>query len=171
MEPLVYAECLKLASERFDIAPSDLQRVMINEVMALEDEIGADLPEQYEAFLTDVGVGQEFSGLGYWFHCDLAREGNLLRVNGKLWRGQHQQYERRMPAEFFAVYDPCDGTLIGFKRENGSFGAPVYCWHPETNELEEISEDFCSFLESNVDLGPDEIAEAELRVVPDVLAS
>lgn len=172
MEPRVYAECLKLAAARDGLAPSDLHPVMMNEIIAVEDELGVDLPEQYESFLVTVGAGPEFGGLAHWYHCDLAREGSLIRVNTCLWNGERDccfgsGFEVRSPKDFLAVYDPCDGSLIGFRRKNGCFHPEVFSWDPGDGGLEAVADDFCGFLSANVDLSPEEILKAEILAGPD----
>lgn len=167
MEPRVYAECLKVSAARDELAPSDLHPVMMNEIMAVEDELGVDLPEQYESFLVTVGAGAEFGGLAHWYHCDLAREGNLIRVNTCLWHGERKgcngsRFDARTPRDFLAVYDPCDGSLIGFRRKNGRFHPDVFSWDPDDGGLVPVTDDFCSFLAGNVDLDPEAIVEVEL---------
>lgn len=160
IEPLVYLECLKLVSERDDLAASDLKPIMINEVLAVEDELGTSLPEQYEDFLTKVGAGTEYGGLSTWYHLDLTRHGNLLQRNKDLKRNKGAE---RSPNGFFAIYDPCDGSLIGFNRSNGVFDPEIVIWSVEEG-VEVIADDFCEFLRDNVDCSVAEIEKATRKV-------
>lgn len=170
MRPAVYLECLKLIAERDQLEPCDLQPVTLSSILAVEDELGAHLPDQYEDFLLQLGAGEEHGGLARWYHLDITRPGNLLEANEKLREAQttemraHGRRRASFPKEFLAVYDPREGEVFGFMRDGQSYGASVYVWDMEDYFLEQAADDFSSFLESLVDCSPEEIELAEKRV-------
>ena len=154
MKPRDYLQCLELITLRDDLSPSELHPALTTEVLTIERELGAELPEAYEEFLTEVGCGCEFGGVAWWYHLDITRPGNLLEVNQHLVREQAQAMRQigRSPTEFptgfLAVYDPCDGEVFGFQLNGGGRYAPaVWAWDTEEFELREVAPDMCHFLD------------------------
>jgi len=162
LDPLVYLECLKIVAERDNLAQSELHPIMINEVLAVEDELGIPLPEQYEDFLMKAGAGTEYGGLATWYHFDLTLTGNLLEKNVEI---QHRRRGEKPPGDFLAVYDPCDGSLIGYQAQNGSYSTELFIWSKEDG-IESLSDDLYSFLAENIDCDGAELEEAERRALP-----
>jgi hypothetical protein len=169
MRPAVYLECLELIAARDGLDECKLQPVMLSQIMAVADELGAQMPDQYEDFLLEVGAGMEHGGLARWYHLDVTRPGNLLDANERLRQSQaeemraHGRKKARFPKEFLAVYDPCEGEVFGFMRSGGEFGSAVYLWDLEEHYLERIADDFCEFLGTLVDCSAEEVDLAEKR--------
>jgi len=162
-DPLIYLECLKIVEQRDKLEKNNLTPVMLNEIMAVEDELGIDLPEQYENFLLQVGPGSEYGQLAYWYHLDLTRDGNLLQINQELQK-RAKNRPRNPLKRFLAVYDPCDGSLVGFVRTNDGYKKEVFAWFEDERVLEPLAQDFCSFLQSNIDCTGTDYDLAVLKV-------
>lgn len=168
MNPVVYAECLELISERDNLPASALYPVTLPEVMAIEEELGASLPDHYEEFVLEAGVGAELGGLAEWFHLELTRPGNLIEANRDLAREQAASIRKQgagvsYPTDFLAVYDPREGEVFGFLRGDGDYEPAVYQWDLEEFRLERVADDLYSFLDELVDCDEDEVALIERR--------
>lgn len=153
MHPTQYLDKLTDLSEQDHLPLSELRPVPATDIMAVERELGFELPSQYIDFLCLVGVGSEL-GVARWHHLDLGRSGNLLSLREE-WR--HPQLEAmraarvkmsRLPRGFLPIYDPCDGEVFGLvPASRHKFKQAVYCWDTETFELWEVAKDFNDFLD------------------------
>jgi hypothetical protein len=159
VNPHLYRDCLDYIAERDNLNKSVFHPVMLSDVMAIEEELGNGLPIQYEEFITELGVGEEYGGLSKWLLLDLTVDENILNRNKELRKGE--QYNKfKAPKHFFAVYDQHDGIFIGFQQlENKTLDEQVTAWDSETGELEVISDSFYNFLEANLDCKLSEFEE------------
>jgi hypothetical protein len=167
MHPTVYCECLAYVARRDGLAESDLRPVLASDVLTIEHELGAQLPEQYEDFLRSVGVGCEYGGLSWWWHLDVTRPGNLLEKNHRLVGEQLRELRKmglardKYPAGFLAIYDPCDGEVFGFLRcPETCFLPKVVAWDTEEFTLSTVAPDFNHFLDYLADCDPEELEQA-----------
>lgn len=161
MEPGVYLRCLELVAERDKLEPCDLAPVAIADILAVEQELGMQLPSAYEDFLTAVGVGEEHGGFGVWFHLDLGRTGNLLEVNEAL----AERFKVRSPKRFLAFYESRGDAFYGFAADRGRrYGDEVFVLDPEIGKPQLFAADLGEFLEANTDCSEEEIQLAEKRV-------
>lgn len=160
MQPGVYLQCLKLVAERDGLGPSELAPVAIADILALEQELGMQLPPAYEEFLTVVGVGEEHGGLGVWFHLDLGRTGNLLEVNESL----AERHRLRLPENFLIFYESRGDAFYGFpSARKRRYSDEVYVLDPEEDKPQPFAADLGEFLEANTDCDEEEIQRAERR--------
>jgi hypothetical protein len=143
-----------MTSVRDKLPASDMATVQVAEILDVEQEIGAQLPDAYEDFLTIAGCGEEYGGLACWYHFDITRGGNILEANKKLMSSQARRIRTEkltaqlLPAHFLAVLDSYDGTVYGFIQESDTaFGPSVWSWELETYEFEQVSPNFGEFLE------------------------
>lgn len=154
MKALQYREHLVKTSRLEKLPTSSLRPVLATDILAVERELGAQLPEQYEEFLTEVGVGDEYGGLSVWYHLDITRPGNLLDVNEHLAEDQTNQMKKeglppsRYPKDFLAIYDGKDGQVYGFLRSQAArFFPQVNAWDQEGFNLVSVAIDFEHFLD------------------------
>lgn len=158
--PLDYTLCLKWAAHRDGLRHTELRPVMMSEILAVESELRIELPKQYEDFLAEVGVGEEFDGLAVWLHLDLTQRGSLVEVNKRLWE------ESVIPRSVLVVYDPLDGELYGFKRsDRGRFDGKIYRVSPDPaggrpTQITLAAGSFVEFLESIAECSPEELEMA-----------
>lgn len=132
----------------------------MSEIISVENELRVELPKQYEDFIAEVGVGEEYGGLAVWLHLDLTQHGNLVEVNKRLWGGGV------IPRSMIAVYDSMDGELYGFKRsDRGRLGDRVYVITPSHNgsrpaSVSSVAESLVGFLEGLTGCSPEELERA-----------
>jgi hypothetical protein len=159
INPHLYRDCLDYIAERDSLSKSVFHPVMLSDVIAVEEELGNELPIQYEEFITELGVGEEYGGLSKWLLLDLTVDENILNRNQELKEGdQYNKY--KAPRNFFAVYDQHDGIFVGFQQmKNKKLAQQVTAWDSETGELEIISDSFYDFLEYNLDCNVSEFEE------------
>lgn len=169
MRPAVYYECLQLIATRDRLDRSDLHPVMLSQIIAIEDELGAHLPDQYEDFILEAGVGTEHGGLASWYHLDLTRPGNVIAENARLRSSQAKEMRERgrkrcrFPKGFLAIYDPHEGEVFGFVRDGNSYGVEVFLWDLDEYYLELAYDSFAEFLDGLVDCSSAEVEVAEKR--------
>lgn len=154
VKPRDYIKCLELLSERDALPASELYPALTTDVLTVERELGVELPEDYEDFLTIVGSGPEFGGVAWWYHLDITRPGNILEVNHELAKEQAQLMRKAgkapsdFPNGFLAIYDACDGEVFGFERDTkGKFLPHVIAWDTEDYTSQRIADDLCGFLD------------------------
>lgn len=158
MLPDLYHRCLRWVEERDRLRPSSLVRAQLAEIIALEDELGASLPAQYEAHLLHFGAGTEHGGLAFWFHLDRTRSGNILDCNEQLQRSNGRP---GAPKDFLAVYDSRDGEFFGFRKQGSSYGPEVFSWTSEEHKCHLHCPDLGSFYFDRIDLSFEDIEKVE----------
>jgi hypothetical protein len=154
MKPCEYLDCLEIIAARDDMPHSELHPVLATDILTVERELGAELPETYEEFLTDVGAGNEFGGTAWWYHFDITRPGNLLEATRTFAEEQIRALRdagrpiRQFPSGFLAIYDPCDGEIFGFRLNGGSrYDDAVWAWDTDDLTQRRVADDFCAFLD------------------------
>lgn len=163
INPHLYRDCLDYIAKRDNLSKSVLHPVMFSDVMTIEEEIGNELPNQYEEFITELGVGEEYGGLSKWLLLDLTVDENILNKNTEL-RNGNRYNKFKAPKHFFAVYDQHDGIFVGFQHlKNKQLDEKVTAWDSETGELEIITDSFYDFLEVNLDCKLSEFKEHASR--------
>jgi hypothetical protein len=155
--PDLYQRCLSWVESRDRLKPSSFVKAQLAEIIALEEELRAALPSQYEEHLLRVGVGVEHGGLAFWFHLDRTRAGNIIDCNQALRDDQMAP----CPRDFLAVYDSLEGEYFGFRRKKNHYSSEVYCWCPEEARLARFSPDLATFYQERIDLEPPEIEQLE----------
>ena len=154
MKPTAYYDHLQQTSTRVGLDPSDLQAAAVMDIITMERTLGFALCECYQEFLSTVGCGPVFGGLGVWLHLDVTRPGNLLDASRGLAREMAPATRRvygknTFPRDMLVVYDACDGDLFGFlpeKAKTGRYQPAVYAWNTEDLELREAAPCFRTFL-------------------------
>jgi hypothetical protein len=117
---------------------SSLRPVPVAQIIDIGEQLGSTLPEQYENFLLEVGVGDECAGLGRWLHLDLDRAGSVLE------RTQAFAYES---GGLLLVYDALDGDYYGFAPGEQGYERAVWRFNAETGEIAKVADDFGEFLD------------------------
>jgi hypothetical protein len=169
MKPGIYVEALRLLEAREALEDSHLVPALASDILAVERELGAELPQQYEDFLRHAGCGVEHGGLAIWYHLDLTRPGNLIDVNRQLRedslaalrRAGHST--RRFPRGFMAIYDSCDGELFGYLQRGHYFLPEIIAWDVEELTTRKIASDLYEFLAQNIKVDVDEL---DLELTP-----
>ncbi len=162
--PDLYQRCLRWVESRDSLRPSSFIRAQLAEIIALEEELRASLPSQYEEHLLRVGSGEEHGGLAFWFHLDRTRSGNIIDCNRLL------QIDELAPCpkDFLAVYDSLEGEYFGFRRQGRGYSPEVFCWCPEEGRLLSFASDLADFYRQMIDCSGTEIEgieKGELRPV------
>lgn len=160
MDAHKYIECLEYVRQRDGLQVSDLRPALASDILTIERELDAQLPEQYEDFLRTCGVGKQFGGLSEWFHLDITRPGNLFEKNAELvaFQASLNGNGKKFPKGFLGVYDDFEGEIFGFLKPSGSRYLPqVVAWDQETQELSPVSQDFNCFLDYLADCDIEEL--------------
>lgn len=153
MNPKLYKSCLDFLAERDQLKRSEWKPVMLNDLLTLENELGAELPKQYEEFLLKAGVGLELGGLAEWYHLDLSVDNNLIEANSTI----RKENGNVPPDNFLAVYDLKDGIYLGFEKGNSYYSPELMAWDVEDGSYEVEANCLFDFLGENVDCTEDEI--------------
>lgn len=117
-----------------------LHPVQSAQIFDVENQLGSNLPEQYETFLTMVGTGDENGGVGRWYHFDIMSPGNVLEESARM-------PENSPAAGMLVFYDACDGDLYGFLPGKARFMPEVYAWNIESDEMRRVADSFEEFLD------------------------
>lgn len=134
-----YREYLDSFAPEFTAAA--LHPAQSTQVFDIEEELGANLPELYETFLTLIGTGEDGAVLGRWFHLDVMAPGNLIEVSSLIPAG--------CPASgMLVIYDANDGDVYGFLPDNrGHYHPEVYAWNSDDGEFRRVADNFERFLD------------------------
>lgn len=152
MLPEQYREHLQVAAETLGLPVCDLRPAQTADLLTVERTIGMTLPQEYVAFLLEVGCGEEFGGLSLWHHFDLTLAGNTLEASHELAahapRAPRSQPHRRLPRGFLPIYDSLDGSVYGYiPRSSNEYERQIYVWDTDANELRQVADDFAGFLD------------------------
>jgi hypothetical protein len=128
---------------------ASLHPVQATQIFAVESQLGVNLPEQYETFLTTVGTGEECGGVGRWYHLDIMSTGNIIEMSGQI-PGDGDA------AGMLVIYDSCDGDLYGFLPDKARFRPEVFAWDGDVGEMRPVAESFEAFLDCLANDGLDD---------------
>jgi hypothetical protein len=136
-----YIEYLEAMSETTGLPKSRLNPVQVTTILELEERLGCPLPEDYETFLLQIGVGLEHGGLAEWLSLDVDDPDNILERSKRIEKERHAR-------DFLVIYDARDGDLYGFRRKGRHLlDKAVWSWNSESGELSRVADDFASFLD------------------------
>lgn len=165
MDPSLYKACLNYLAERDQLKRSEWKPVMLNDVITLENELGAEFPKQYEEFLIKAGVGLELGGLAEWYHLDLSVGNNLIEANDKIRKAANGSAP---PKDFLAIYDLKDGVYLGFEKEHEHYLPELMVWDSEEESYEVEAECLFYFLAENVECSEEEIEFIQTKMEEEI---
>jgi hypothetical protein len=119
---------------------ASLHPVQATQIFAVESQLGVNLPEQYETFLTTVGTGEECGGVGCWHHLDIMSPGNILEASTQVPRDSHA-------SGMLVIYDSYDGEIYGFLPDKSRYRPEVYAWDQEGGDMRKVADSFENFLD------------------------
>ena len=163
MDPAKYKECLSLLSWRDQLSPSSLRPTATTNVIAIERELKASFPRQYEKFLVEAGCGHEHGGLAIWHHLDLMLPGNILEASRIIWDEiQSSPQKNEVPEGILVISDRCDGTHLCLRRSGSSYLEPVWLWDSETWLFEKLANNLNKALSIICDCKEHEVEELQI---------
>lgn len=148
-----YRDYLDACTAQEGMGASVLLPVQSTQILDVETQLGGNLPEQYETFLTQIGVGEECGGVGLWFHLDITSPGNVLEASEQV---------ARSGTAMLVVYDAYDGELYGFLPAAKGFQPEVHAWTSETGEMRLVADQLEDFLDVLADESADAPSDEEL---------
>lgn len=114
--------------------------------MAIEREIGASLPTQYQDFLVEAGTGVEYGGLAVWYHLDLMMTGNIVEASNNVVRQAKEALRlasrspKQIPCDILAISDRCDGSYLCLRRSGNSYNEAIWIWDSEDLAFEKLAD-------------------------------
>lgn len=127
--------------------PSILRPALATDVMAIEREIGASLPNQYQDFLVKAGTGVEYGGLAVWYHLDLMMSGNIIEASkdmtdeAKKSLRAADQSPKKIPKDILVISDRCDGSYLCLRLSGNSYNEAIWIWDSEDLSFEKLADD------------------------------
>lgn len=149
MDPQAYLDCLDQTSDRDGFERSDLQSAAAMDISMVEQELSRTLCVDYQSFLLTAGCGPVFGGLAHWLHLDVGMPGNLLAFSQHLADDMRATpAENPFPTGFLAIYDACDGDVMGFlpDEHHNHYKPAVYAWNTEDLDVRLVADTFNGFL-------------------------